>query len=198
MLKLDQIQLQSVQTTEEKLLRVTKALQDKCDDLQAQINRMNQEQRNRELKIEEHAKESLVGEEDFFEGGPHEKMFFKFEQNINNGCKYSQNIESERWTEPRMVTMKQVRNMVFSMLNQSKFNTDLSEVMKKADAIHDYTVKLNEQDRQLDHKLAEEVLTINNASRKYQQEQAALYTQTTKRLAAHANEIKTIQEGSKR
>lgn len=97
-----------------------------------------------------------------------------------------------------MVTMKQMRNVVFSILNQSKFNSELGEVIKKAEEIQDYTVKLNEQDRQLDHKLGEEVIAINNASRKYQQEQAALHTQTTKRLATHANEIKTIQEGSKR
>lgn len=66
-----------------------------------------------------------------------------------------------------MVTMKQMRNVVFSILNQSKFNTELGDVIKKADEIKDYTVKLNEQDRQLDHKLGEEVMAINNSSRKY-------------------------------
>jgi hypothetical protein len=75
-----------------------------------------------------------------------------------------------------MVTMKQMRNVVFSILNQSKFTTDLNNVITKADQLHVTTIKLNEADKQLDFKFSEEMNKINDAFKKYQTEQKEVIT----------------------
>lgn len=61
-----------------------------------------------------------------------------------------------------MVTMYQLRNVFFSMINQSKFSNELDKVIKKADKIQDYTIKLNEEDKKIDMKIDECVKVINN------------------------------------
>jgi precorrin-3B methylase len=64
-----------------------------------------------------------------------------------------------------MLTLKQVRSMVFSMLNQSKMSQDLDEVIKEAESIRGYTRHLDEVDRQIEHKLRTEVENIHEARR---------------------------------
>ncbi len=48
------------------------------------------------------------------------------------------------------------------MINQSKFSNELDKVIKKADKIQDYTIKLNEEDKKIDMKIDECVKVINN------------------------------------
>lgn len=64
-----------------------------------------------------------------------------------------------------MLTLKQVRSMVFSMLNQSKMSQDLDEVIKEAESIRRYTRHLDEVDRQIENKLRTEVENIHEARR---------------------------------
>ena len=55
--------------------------------------------------------------------------FPKFESKSAN---YMSNLNSERFTEPRMFTMKQIRNIAFACLNQSTLN----ERMKLSELRH--------------------------------------------------------------
>ena len=50
------------------------------------------------------------------------------------------------------------------MINQSKFSTELDKVIKKADKIQDYTIKLNEEDKKIEMRMEEHVKVINNNS----------------------------------
>ena len=130
---------------------------------------MRDEQREKDRKITEHAAESLTGPDDFCDGSDLDQKNFRYEK--EEGCLFKKNVDSSRWSEPRMVTMKQMRNVVFSVMNQSKFTIDLNKVITKADQLHNTTVKLNEADLQLNHKFTEEINKMNDWFKKYQQEQ---------------------------
>lgn len=86
--------------------------------------------------------------------------------------------------------MYQLRNVFFSMINQSKFSTELDKVIKKADKIQDYTVKLNEEDKKIDMKMDECVKVINNNAQLYKTEQIGIQKNNDKRMALQGNDLK--------
>jgi chromosome segregation ATPase len=93
-----------------------------------------------------------------------------------------------------MMTMAQVRNVVFAVLNQSKFSLDLDEVIQEASSIRQYTRVLNDQDRQLENKLKNETDRIEEARKQTAELSRQQYTELTKKCATNAEEIKQAKE----
>lgn len=191
MYKLDDLQAKKLESAENNLLVLNRNLESRCDELQKQINQIRQEQSQREADIFQKSKESLFGPEAFAT----DSNGFKSESQFSS---YSANIESQEWQEPRMFTLKQVRNAVYSILNQSVFNEELNDVIKKAQSLHDYTQALNETDKQLNHKFTEELREVNDRHKNTKQEQADVYTKNQKQFAVLGNDISNCQETIKR
>lgn len=85
-----------------------------------------------------------------------EGISLKFEsQNIKS--KYSLNVGTDKWKEPRMLTLDQVRNVVFSMLNQSQFREELDIVQYQATQLKSATERLNQRDDSIDQKYGQAV-----------------------------------------
>ena len=72
------------------------------------------------------------------------QKFSKFE---SKSAKYTRNMQSQRFKEPRMFTMEQIRNMVFAVMNQSTMadRMDLNE--QRWQKVHNTTIKLDEIDK---------------------------------------------------
>ena len=62
-------------------------------------------------------------EANLYDSLDHNQKLFKFKQGLakceSKKAKFVENLKSERFQEPRMFTMDQIRNMVYSCLNQS-------------------------------------------------------------------------------
>ena len=133
-------------------------LEERCTDLQSQITAINEKKQNEDANISMKAKEQLLSRSDFsfnddstsdsydsMGGGTaidgNVPNFPKFE------CKsagYMSNLDSQRFKEPRMFTMKQIRNIAFACLNQSTLN----ERMKLSEMRHEQQfMKSNELQR---------------------------------------------------
>ena len=72
-------------------------------EIREKARNIKEENVQRDKKEKEQANETLVGEEDFYEGDSKHKFNYRYE-NVT-ACKYDRNMASERWSEPRMVTM---------------------------------------------------------------------------------------------
>jgi hypothetical protein len=131
------------ETLEVQMQKQINDLKAKCEDLQSQINKTNEERKEEANRIIEKAKESLIGKDDFNfdpagklsdtlvedpdkdipESLNHEQKLFKFKQSLGKcesvNCSFLGNLKTERFQEPRMFTMDQLRDIVYSCLNQS-------------------------------------------------------------------------------
>ena len=66
-----------------------------------------------------------------------------------DNSKIRKNIESERFQEPRMFTMAQIRNVIFACLNQSTAVQRISKTESHINKIHDTCLRLDEIDNML-------------------------------------------------
>ncbi len=101
------------------------ALQKRCDDLQAQIDQINQQRAAEKEVVAKKASDSMLSAE-----------HFKFEpaqaECETEQCSYMHQLMADAkdvpsWHEPRMLTLKQLRDTFFSMLLQSKLHTKSGE-----------------------------------------------------------------------
>ena len=65
------------------------------------------------------------------------------------GIKYMNNLKSDRFQEPRMFTMQQIRNMFFALINQSMHSERTSTAEKRLDDINAECRRLDETDKQM-------------------------------------------------
>ena len=70
----------------------------------------------------------------------------KFE---NKKSRYPKKLQSERFQEPRMFTMEQIRNITFACLNQSTMNDRVQLSEKKLVKMNFTCIRLDEMDRQI-------------------------------------------------
>ena len=111
-------------------------LEERCTNLQSQIMTINDKKMREDANITSLAKEELLGRSDFTYDDDSSRGSYDptggstaFDGNLPNFPKfesrsagYTENIESTRFSEPRMFTMKQIRNIAFACLNQSTLN----------------------------------------------------------------------------
>ena len=64
-------------------------------------------------------------------------------------CQYSKNLKSERFQEPRMFTMGQIRNIIFAVLNQSTLNERIALNENRSVKVHKTCITLDVIDKQL-------------------------------------------------
>jgi len=65
-------------------------------------------------------------------------------------AKYMKNLESERFKEPRMFTMEQIRNVTFACLNQSTLNDRMKLQENRHAKIFQNCKSLEEMDQRLE------------------------------------------------
>jgi len=73
-------------------------------------------------------------------------VFGKFE---SRKARYKHNMKQERFREPRMFTMQQIRNICFSVLNQSTLNDRLTLNEERMVRVFKTTLHLDEIDKQI-------------------------------------------------
>ena len=103
---------QDLRDTESRLIKECQELGKRCDNLQGQIDRLGE--RNDKLIQERYQKgqESLLTEDEFD---------FNFQTKFErDNVPFVKNLDSERFQEPRMFTMKQIRNIIHAVSNQSQ------------------------------------------------------------------------------
>ena len=67
----------------------------------------------------------------------------------NKKAKYLRNLKSERFSEPRMFTMQQIRNITFAVLNQSTLNDRVTRNEKHLVKTYDTCLDLDRIDKQI-------------------------------------------------
>jgi hypothetical protein len=70
----------------------------------------------------------------------------KFE---NKSAKYLKNLKTERFQEPRMFTMEQIRNISYACMNQSTLVDRVAFSEKKLVKLHNTTITLDVIDKQI-------------------------------------------------
>lgn len=85
--------------------------------------------------------------------------FSKFE---TKNSKYIKNLGSERFNEPRMFTMEQIRNITFACLNNSTIQDRVTLNEHRYVKVHKTCLQLDEIDRQLRHQSLEMNTNITN------------------------------------
>ena len=99
--------------------------------MQEQINAINEDQKKRDATVGQKAKETLLDNDTFAQAetaedsddddliaphlhGGHTPLLSKFE---NAKSKFAKKLKTERFQEPRMFTMEQIRNIAYACLN---------------------------------------------------------------------------------
>ena len=136
-----------------------KKLNARCDSLQSQITASEDEKRRIEEVHQEKAKESLLQRFDFnFEDTSasdqaddeddfHDGTVPKFTKFESKRARYKNNMKTERFQEPRMFTMEQIRNISFACLNQSTLNDRMALQEERQVKIYKTCIKLDEIDK---------------------------------------------------
>ena len=61
--------------------------------------------------------------------------------------RYKKNLKEDRFKEPRMFTMEQIRNITFALINQSTLNERVRISEKKIVNVHNSTIALDVVDK---------------------------------------------------
>ena len=64
-------------------------------------------------------------------------------------AKYLANLKSERFKEPRMFTMEQIRNMVFALIDQSTLNDRVSLNESRYVRVYETGLRLADMDENI-------------------------------------------------
>lgn len=128
----------------------------RCDQLQQQIDDEKKAKEEHKKMLYEKGQETLLGEQDFDYAISEYQADSKDPRGRNvpgrfesAGSKIIDNLSSERWQEPRMFTMQQMRNIFFAMQNQSMQNTRMQTAESRLDKFNTECTRLEEMDRQI-------------------------------------------------
>ena len=120
----------------------------------------------------------LDDEEDNFQenGGalPEDSTIPRFSKFESNNVSYKQNLDSMRFKEPRMFTMKQIRNIMFACLNQSTIMNRL----KLSEERHRYSYRRGIELEQVDRKIEAQSKQFNDELNKALLEHKTLFNET--------------------
>ena len=83
-------------------------------------------------------------------------------------------MKQERFREPRMFTMEQIRNITFALINQSTLNDRVKVSEKKLVNVHANTIRLDEIDKQLKFEAQNMNEELADRITKFKEEFAAL------------------------
>lgn len=150
-----------IEKKEQVLQEQIKLLNNRCDDLQQQIREIEEDRKRVDVKHLEKAGESLLDREHF--NYEEETSSTEDESAAEDDCnrvptlpkfeaknnRYKHNLKEDRFKEPRMFTMEQLRNITFALINQSTLNERVRVSEKKIVKVNATTIELDEMDKQL-------------------------------------------------
>ena len=144
-----------------------KLLNDRCDNLQSQITAIEEDRKRVDQVHQDKADQSLLDPHHFNFEEEDEGDETDAESDCNRVPKlnkfesknqrYMHNMDEDRFREPRMFTMEQIRNITFALINQSTLNDRMKTAENKLVNVHTKTIRLDEVDKQLKY----EAHTIN-------------------------------------
>ena len=92
-------------------------------------------------------------------------------------AKYLANLKSERFREPRMFTMEQIRNMVFALIDQSTLNDRVSLNESRYVSVYETGLRLADMDENIKGRQMEMHEKITYEVAKFKEEYEKLKTE---------------------
>ena len=108
--------------------------------------------------------------------------------------KFKNNLKSERFQEPRMFTMQQVRNMFFALLNQSMQNDRAATAEGRLDKMHQECVRLDETDQALEKDVNDKHRDLSDRLAKWREDFSQQQRINEKTLNEHRLKLATANE----
>jgi len=155
-----------------------------CVSLQEQINEINVKTKAKEKVLTDKAKESLLTETDFnFDDKTNVRTTKDKKANYNDflgnicesdGVEYVSNLTTERFQEPRMFTMKQIRNVFFACLNQSTIVERVGDNELRHKRVDLTTKNLNEVDNAIQDDINKKHTILQDKIAKFKKDHSKL------------------------
>ena len=107
---------------------------------------------------------------------------------------YLKNMDSSRFKEPRMFTMRQIRNMIFACVNQSTIAQRLGVTETRHDKLDLTCEKLDETDKKLKEQAEINHNELTEKIKKWKQDFSLLQKQNVRRFEEHDTNLENHSE----